>query len=257
MNQELNTNTPGVLPSGLNDTTWKKVFEALRSVAARCLDDADLGDYISNLERLESPWLDYIAQYALAYPEWVTSATDAEKRARIAMWMRIRTCQGTLEALNYAFVAYGDFGMSIHWALDADDSFFDDHGFTRTPGAFAVEYWPDDNAKIEDCERFVKAVWPVGRCVGFVEHTAFDVWIVSCGQYKMVVIKAIRLYFSIGLKEAKDIADAAPTPLSAHATISGGPYETRAEAQAVVDGLMASILSDEPNFDGLIEVRPA
>lgn len=255
-NQELNATTPGVLPGGLNDTTWKKVFDALRAVAARCLDDADLADYVSQIERIESPWLDYIAQYAIAYPEWVTNATDVEKRARIAMWMRIRTCQCTIEALNYVIEAYGDFGFITHFANDPDDLFFEAHGFERTDGRFAIEYQLfDDNAHPDDCARFVKAVWPVGRCIGFAEQCTYDVWIVSFGQYKMNTIKGVKDYFNIGLAEAKAIVDATPTALSTHTTIHGGPYDTYAEALAVMNGLLDAIAAYTQDFDGVIEVR--
>jgi len=42
------------------------------------------------------------------------------------------------------------------------------------------------------------------------EQTAFDVEITSAGESKINVIKAVRAATGLGLKEAKDIVDAAP-----------------------------------------------
>ena len=42
------------------------------------------------------------------------------------------------------------------------------------------------------------------------EKTSFDVWITEAGSSKIPVIKVIRAATGLGLKEAKDVADAAP-----------------------------------------------
>ena len=42
------------------------------------------------------------------------------------------------------------------------------------------------------------------------EKTSFDVWIIEAGSSKIPVIKVIRAATGLGLKEAKDVADAAP-----------------------------------------------
>ena len=42
------------------------------------------------------------------------------------------------------------------------------------------------------------------------EKTAFDVFLTNAGQSKIAVIKVIRAATGLGLKEAKDVADAAP-----------------------------------------------
>jgi large subunit ribosomal protein L7/L12 len=42
------------------------------------------------------------------------------------------------------------------------------------------------------------------------EKTAFDVVLTNAGQSKIAVIKVIRTATGLGLKEAKDLADAAP-----------------------------------------------
>ena len=255
MNIRLDAHTPGVLPGGLNDTTWRKVFDALRGVAAGALDVSDLADYISNSVRLDSPWLDYIAQYALAYPEWVTDTTDAVKRARIAMWMRIRTCQGTMDALLLVLTAYGMADYSIHYAYDIYDTFFDDYGLERTPGAFAIGYQSATGANLAACERFVKAVWPVGRCAGFVKTFTYDVWVMNYGSSKMSFIKGARDYFGVGTLVGQNIANAAPTALSAfNEYFDGGPYATYAAAESVMYGLITAI-NAYTTFDGVIEVR--
>ena len=45
------------------------------------------------------------------------------------------------------------------------------------------------------------------------EKTSFDVELKSAGEQKVQVIKAIKEVLGLGLKEAKDIVDAAPSPL--------------------------------------------
>ncbi len=45
------------------------------------------------------------------------------------------------------------------------------------------------------------------------EKTSFDVELSSAGEQKVQVIKAIKEVLGLGLKEAKDLVDAAPAPL--------------------------------------------
>jgi large subunit ribosomal protein L7/L12 len=45
------------------------------------------------------------------------------------------------------------------------------------------------------------------------EQTEFDVILKSAGQAKLQVIKAVKEALGLGLKEAKDLVDAAPKPL--------------------------------------------
>ena len=45
------------------------------------------------------------------------------------------------------------------------------------------------------------------------EKTAFTVVLVSAGASKIAVIKEVRTITSLGLKEAKDLVDAAPKPI--------------------------------------------
>ena len=48
---------------------------------------------------------------------------------------------------------------------------------------------------------------------GSVEQTEFDVVLSSFGDKKVGVIKAVRAITSLGLKEAKDLVESAPTPI--------------------------------------------
>jgi len=48
---------------------------------------------------------------------------------------------------------------------------------------------------------------------GPAEQTEFDVILTSAGQAKLQVIKAVKDALGIGLKEAKDLVDAAPKPI--------------------------------------------
>ena len=45
------------------------------------------------------------------------------------------------------------------------------------------------------------------------EQTEFDVVLSSFGEKKVAVIKAVRAITSLGLKEAKDLGEAAPAPI--------------------------------------------
>ena len=45
------------------------------------------------------------------------------------------------------------------------------------------------------------------------EQTAFDVVLTSAGAQKIQVIKVVRALTGLGLKEAKDLVDAAPKPI--------------------------------------------
>ena len=48
---------------------------------------------------------------------------------------------------------------------------------------------------------------------GVEEQTEFDVVLSSFGEKKVAVIKAVRAITSLGLKEAKDLVESAPTPI--------------------------------------------
>ncbi|HCF51159.1 MAG TPA: 50S ribosomal protein L7/L12 [Syntrophomonas sp.] len=50
------------------------------------------------------------------------------------------------------------------------------------------------------------------------EQTEFDVILTSSGEKKVNVIKVVRELTSLGLKEAKDLVDAAPNPIKEKVT---------------------------------------
>jgi len=57
------------------------------------------------------------------------------------------------------------------------------------------------------------AAGPVAGPAAAEEKTAFDVVLKSFGAAKLQVVKAVKEHCGLGLKEAKDLVDAAPTNL--------------------------------------------
>jgi large subunit ribosomal protein L7/L12 len=54
---------------------------------------------------------------------------------------------------------------------------------------------------------------PMGGDGGAEEQTEFDAVLVSAGDKKIMVIKAVRALTGLGLKEAKELVDGAPKPV--------------------------------------------
>jgi large subunit ribosomal protein L7/L12 len=54
---------------------------------------------------------------------------------------------------------------------------------------------------------------PAGEAAAAEEKTSFDVILSEVGGAKLQVIKAVRELTGLGLKEAKDVVDAAPGPI--------------------------------------------
>jgi len=54
---------------------------------------------------------------------------------------------------------------------------------------------------------------PAGGDGGAEEQTEFDAVLVSAGDKKIMVIKAVRALTGLGLKEAKELVDGAPKPI--------------------------------------------
>ena len=52
-----------------------------------------------------------------------------------------------------------------------------------------------------------------GAAAAEAEQTEFDVILISAGQAKLQVVKAVKEACGLGLKEAKDLVDAAPSTL--------------------------------------------
>ena len=59
----------------------------------------------------------------------------------------------------------------------------------------------------------VAAVAGGGEAAEVEEQTEFDVILASYGEKKINVIKEVRALTGLGLKEAKDLVEAAPTPV--------------------------------------------
>ncbi|MBZ0268207.1 50S ribosomal protein L7/L12 [bacterium] len=54
---------------------------------------------------------------------------------------------------------------------------------------------------------------PAGGDGGAEEQTEFDAVLMSAGDKKIMVIKAVRAITGLGLKEAKELVDSAPKPV--------------------------------------------
>ena len=59
----------------------------------------------------------------------------------------------------------------------------------------------------------VAVAGPAAATVAAEEQTEFDVILKSFGENKVGVIKVVRTLTGLGLKEAKDVVDKAPSPL--------------------------------------------
>ena len=69
-----------------------------------------------------------------------------------------------------------------------------------------------------------------------VEKTEFDIHLTSAGAGKLNVVKEVKNLLGLGLKEAKDLVDAAPTVLKA------GASKAEAESiKATLEGVGASV----------------
>ncbi len=71
---------------------------------------------------------------------------------------------------------------------------------------------------------------PAAAAAAAEEQTEFTVMLTAIGDNKVNVIKAVREVTSLGLKEAKDLVDAAPKPVKEGVT--------KAEAEAVLKKLI-------------------
>jgi large subunit ribosomal protein L7/L12 len=69
-----------------------------------------------------------------------------------------------------------------------------------------------------------------------VEKTEFDVHLTSAGANKLAIVKEVKTLLNLGLKEAKDLVDAAPSLLKA------GASKAEAESmKAALEGAGASV----------------
>jgi large subunit ribosomal protein L7/L12 len=68
------------------------------------------------------------------------------------------------------------------------------------------------------------------------EQTEFDVVLTAAGDKKIQVIKEVRALTSLGLKEAKDLVDAAPKPV-----LERVPKEQADKAKSQLEGAGATV----------------
>jgi large subunit ribosomal protein L7/L12 len=68
------------------------------------------------------------------------------------------------------------------------------------------------------------------------EQTEFDVILTAAGEKKVNVIKAVRAITGLGLKEAKDLVDGAPSPIK-----EGASKEDAEEAKKALEEAGASV----------------
>ena len=68
------------------------------------------------------------------------------------------------------------------------------------------------------------------------EQTEFDVVLASFGEKKVGVIKAVRAMTGLGLKEAKDLVESAPTPVR-----EGGTKDEAEEAKKQLEEAGATV----------------
>jgi large subunit ribosomal protein L7/L12 len=97
----------------------------------------------------------------------------------------------------------------------------DEYGIEPAAAAVAVAAGPAGGAAAADAP---------------VEKTEFDVHLTSAGANKLAIVKEVKTILNLGLKEAKDLVDAAPSLLKAGAS--------KAEAESIkstLEGAGASV----------------
>ena len=75
-----------------------------------------------------------------------------------------------------------------------------------------------------------------GGAAAVVEKTEFDIVLTSGGANKLAVVKEVKNLLGLGLKEAKDLVDGAPS------TLKSGVSKAEADSiKATLDGVGASV----------------
>ncbi len=82
----------------------------------------------------------------------------------------------------------------------------------------------------------VPAAGAAGAALAQEEKSAFTVVLTSAGANKIAVIKEVRTMTSLGLKEAKDLVDAAPKPIK-----EGVPKEEAEEMKKKLEAAGATV----------------
>lgn len=95
-----------------------------------------------------------------------------------------------------------------------------------------------DEYGIEPAAAAVAVAAPVAAAAADapVEKTEFDVHLTSVGANKLAIVKEVKTILNLGLKEAKDLVDAAPS------VIKAGASKAEAESiKATLEGAGASV----------------
>ena len=95
-----------------------------------------------------------------------------------------------------------------------------------------------DEYGIEPAAAAVAVAAPVAAAAADapVEKTEFDVHLTSAGANKLAIVKEVKTILNLGLKEAKDLVDAAPS------VIKAGASKAEAESiKATLEGAGASV----------------
>ena len=88
-------------------------------------------------------------------------------------------------------------GLTLKEAVDLADYLKQEHGIEPAAGGAVMMAGPAAGGAAEEAE----------------EQTQFDVILKDYGDKKIQVIKAVRALTSLGLKEAKELVDGAPSPV--------------------------------------------
>ena len=111
-------------------------------------------------------------------------------------------------------------GLTLKQAKELSDYLKDEYGIEPAAAAVAVAA-PAAGGSAADAP---------------VEKTEFDIHLTSAGANKLAIVKEVKTLLNLGLKEAKDLVDAAPSLLKAGAS--------KAEAdsiKATLEGAGASV----------------
>jgi large subunit ribosomal protein L7/L12 len=107
--------------------------------------------------------------------------------------------------------------LTIKEANELANILKDDYGIEPAASAVAVAVAPGAGG---------------GDAAAAVEQTEFDVILKDAGAQKLNVVKEVKNLLGLGLKEAKDLVDGAPSPLKSGVN--------KAEAEAVKSALEAA-----------------
>ena len=110
--------------------------------------------------------------------------------------------------------------LTVKEVTELADILKDDYGIEPAAAAVAVAAGPAGG----------------GDGGGAAEKTEFDVVLTSAGAAKLKVVKEVKGLLGVGLKEAKELVDGAPTNIK-----EGVPKEEAESIKAALEGVGASV----------------